>query len=524
MALPMDGAQSESIAPGRAFVTARSLRVWIGVLLVVCTVGARLPQALHYALWQDEVGVEHIVAQPTVGKAVDRLIAHESTPPTFYVLARVVDRASSGLNLASRARVGRGLSIAFSLGCTAFVLLMALELMPLWAAALAGLLASFASALVIHGAELRAYSLFAFTCIAFAFALAKAVEQPVFRRLALLAGAVALGTMSHYFFLFTFGAGVLWLLTATRERTALLRVGGALAVGLIPFVVWSPDFLRQFHNGHYGTAPRFSFAHVVELLPSLLVPVQLVQKTPEVVSIVATLAVLAAALFLLVRRPGAGRLCAVCLLLPFVVIAVMVWITEKRVYNIRNQIGLAPFAAIALLWGCAALPWRRVGHLAGAVAAALVLAGFVYSQVDLGRTPYDHIADDLIAQGFQHNEPVLWFGSYAGVLPAAWYLTLDKPSNGWPRIRIAPPTGKACRAVEVVARTESGRRWLAQHRGAILTQTSTPSYGDTVQGGRARDVIIAKLRWSRGILHRPAETGGWFSFYRAGSKTPCLRH
>jgi hypothetical protein len=519
----MAGAPRESLAPLRKPAAGRWLPVWIAVLLLACTLGARLPAALHYALWQDEVGVEHVVAEPTVSSAIDRLVAHESTPPTFYLMARVVDRAVSGLNIVSRARVGRGLSLVFSLGCTALTFLLALEFLPLWGAALAGLLASFGSELVIYGSELRSYSLFAFTCVAFALALARAVREPTFRRLAILAFAVALGSMSHYFFLFTFTAGVLWLLTIPRDRSLLLRVGSALTLGLIPLAVWSPNWLHQFHQGHYQTAPSFTFVHVVELLPSLLVPAQAVQRTPEVIPIVATLAVLASALFLALRRPGTGRLCAFCVLVPFIVITVMIWITEKRVYSTRNLIGLTPFEGLALAWGCVALPWRRVGWLAGAVAASSVLAGFVYSQVGLGRTPFNRIADDLIAQGFRNNEPVVWFGQYGGILPVAWYLTLDEPPDFWPRVRISSPTGKACRAVEVVVRNSTGKRWLAEHRGAILAQASTPSYGNSDEEGRGQDVIIARLRWSRGILNRPEGAPGWFMFRRAESGTPCLK-
>lgn len=522
----MAGAPSENIAPPRTLATRRSLRVWIGVLLLACTLGARLPAALHYALWQDEVGVEHVIAEPTVSSAVDRLVGHESTPPTFYLMARVVDRAVGGLSITSRARAGRGLSLVFSLGCTALTFVLALEFLPLWGAALAGLLAGFGSELVIYGSELRSYSLFAFTCVAFALALSRAVAQPTFRRLAILVFAVALGSMSHYFFLFTFAAGVVWLPTASRDRAVLLRVGGALALGLVPLAVWSPNWLRQYRHGHYGTAPSFTFAHVVELLPSLFVPAQVVQRTPEVIPLVATLAVLAASLFLLLHRPGTGRLCALCVLVPFIVITVMVWITEKRVYSTRNLIGLTPFAGLALAWGCATLSWRRVGYLVGAVAGLLVLAGFVYSQVGLGRTPYNRIADDLVAQGFRNNEPVVWFGSYGGILPVAWYLTLDAPPDTWPRIRISSPTGEACRTVEVVARNSAGRLWLARHRAAILTQTSTPSYGDTDEEGRGHDVIVARLRWTRGILDRPrGAQGSWFVFRgrSAHSQTPCLK-
>ena len=498
-------------------MTARSLRIWLGVILLACTLGARLPGALHYALWEDEVGAEHVIAAPTVSSAVDRVVAHESTPPTFYLMARVVDRATSGLSRPSRARVGRGLSIVFSLGCTALTLLLAFEFLPLWAAAIAGLLASFASVLVIHGSELRAYSLLAFTCAAFAVALALAVKRPDYRRLALLAGAVALGSMSHYFFLFTFAAGVVWLLTVTRDRSVLLRIGGALVVGLIPLAVWLPNWVRQYDNGLYGTAPPFSFAHVVDLLPSLFIPEQVVSKAPLILPLEVTVAVLAAAVFLLLRRPGAGRLVALCVLVPFVVITLMVWITEKRVYNIRNQIGVTPFAAIALAWGCAALPWRRVAYLAAALAGALVLAGFTYSQVDLGRTPYNRIAHDLIAQGFRHNEPILWFGKNGGILPVEWYLTLNESPVPWPRISYASPTGKACRAIEVVVRDTSGRTWLAQHQGAILARTSTRSYGDSIQGGRGENAIIARLRWSKGIL---SNTGAVL-LTRDGSQTPC---
>lgn len=524
---PMAGTASESIAPRRSLVAVRSLRLWIGVVLLACTLGARLPAALHYALWQDEIGVEHVVSEPTVGAAVDRLIGHESTPPTFYLLARVADRAVSGLDPPSRARVGRGLSIVFSLGCTALTFMLALEFIPLWGAALAGLLAAFGSELVIYGSELRSYSLFSFSSVAFALVLARAVEQPTLRRLALLAFVVALGSMSHYFFLLTFGAGVVWVLTAFRNRPVVLRVGGALVLGLIPLAVWSPNWLRQFHNGHYGTAPPFTFAHVVGLLPSLFVPAQVVQRTPEVVPIVATLAVLAASVFLVLRRPGTGRLCALCVLVPFIVITVLVWITEKRVYSTRNLIALTPFEGLALAWGCAALPWRRVGYLAGAVAASLVLAGFAYSQVGLGRTPFNRIADDLIAQGLRNDEPVMWFGSYGGILPVGWYLTLDEPPDFWPRIRISSPSGEACRAVEVVARDSSGKRWLAQHRGAILAQASTPSYGNSDEEGRGQDVIVARLRWSKGILDRPSAVvqGGWFLFRRrsAHGHAPCLK-
>jgi hypothetical protein len=511
----------------------RSKVLAVGALLLVCTLGVRLPGALHDALWQDEVGTEHVIAQTTLGDALHAIVHRESTPPAFYLLARAADRLAPSSTPASRVHTVRVLPLAFSLGCTALTFALALELLPLWGAALAGLLVSFGSILVVHGSELRSYPLLAFASVAFAITLENAAARPRSpARLALLSGAVALGSLTHYFFLFTLAAGVVWLLVSDRRRGTLVRVGAAVAVGLVPLAVWSPWWLRQYRNGIYGTAPRpFDLGRVLDLFPSLFAPQAIVNDTSLVTHSVLSLgALLPIAVTLVVLVPSAlllrspkGRLCGILVLVPFVVITTMVAVTGERVFSSRNLIGITPFAAIAVAWGCVSLPWRRAEFAAGALVGAVVIAGYAYGEIDLGRTPYDRIAAALTAQGLHAGEPIVWYGSWGGHVPVGWYLRSGESADAESQLVVARPTSGSCTAVEVVARTDSGRAWLAGHGRAVIARASFPSYGDVLQGSRNSDVIVARLRWSPRILERPPGSTNRFLFRLAETRSPCVR-
>jgi hypothetical protein len=498
----------------------RSAPYVVLVLLLALTLSARVPGAIRLAVWQDEIASERVISQPSLRDALRQIVRGESTPPAFYVIARTGDRAIAGRGAERRVEVLRGLSIVFGLGCTAVTFALACELMSLWAATLAGLLVAFSSMLVLHGSELRAYSLLALACAAYALLLQRAAAQPVLVRLTLLSVVVAFGSLTHYFFLFTFVAGALWLVTPGLPRPVATRVGAALAMGLVPLAAWSPAWLQQYHRGAYATAPRLTFARLTELMPILFAP-HAIAAAMGAGCIVVTLAVLGAAVLML-RRPD-GRLCGLCVLVPVLAVTGIVWISGERVLQPRNLIGVAPFAAIALAWSCWSLPWRRAGYAAAVLVGALVASGFTYGQVSLGRTPYGRIAAEIRAQGFRPDEPILWFGRYYGITPVAWYLTADGPAGQWPRVEISSPTGTPCRVVEVVARTRTGRRWLAKHRGAILAETSVPSYGDLPLGRRTHDVVIARVSWSPGILDRPARGKNRHRFHLAAIHTPCLR-
>jgi hypothetical protein len=512
----------------------RKAKLVVMVLLVLCTLGARLPGLLHDALWQDEIGVERVISQPSVADAITTIVHRESTPPAFYLLARAANRVVPGLEPAPRARAVRVLPLAFSLGCTILTFLLACELMPLWGAALAGVLAAFASQLVVHGSELRSYPLLAFVCVAFALALERAGARPSLARLMLLSLTVAFASLTHYFFLFTFMAGALWLFVSGLPRAALARVGVALAIGLVPLALWSPSWVRQYRNGIYGTAPRpFDLGRVLDLFPSLLAPQPFVTGTSLVthpvtsvgaaMPVLVTLAVLVPGVLLL--RVREGRLCGLLLVVPFGLVTSLVAVTGERVYSSRNLIGIAPFAATALAWGCVALPWRRVSYAAGLLVGALVVSGFVYGQINYGRTPYDRIAAVMIAQGFRPGEPIYWFGGSGGAAPVGWYLTSHEAADTWPRlVHARPRKAGACRALEVVARTQAGRDWLAQHAGAVLAEASLPQYGDVPQAARQSvDARVARVRFSPGILERRAGATNMLLLRVAGTPSPCVR-
>jgi len=503
----------------------RAQRNWVmvtvGVALLGCTLASRLPSALNDALWEDEIGAQHVIALPTLAGSLRQIVTHESTPPVYYVLARTVDRVAGALATEARARIVRALSILFSLGCTGLTFILALRLLPLWPAALAGFLASLGAVLVVHGSELRAYSLLAFASVLFALTLERAVAEPTRRRLSELACVVALGSLTHYFFLFTLAAGALWLVVAETSRSVRRSVGAALLVGLIPLAAWSPAWIYQWRHGSYATTPPFSLDRFVEVVPSLFAPQAVVSDTGLFLRTAATLAILAPAILLL--RRNEGRLVSLLTLVPLIAVSLVAWIAGERIFNTRNMIGVAPFAAIALAWGCASLPWRRASLIVSGLVALLVAAGFAYGQASLGRTPYERLADDLRAQGLRNDEPIVWFGNDGGIAPVTWYLTTRADTGIWPQFVLSTPTEGACSAVQVVVRTDTGRHWLDDHRDGILEQSSTPSFGDRIQGKRGTDIIVARLRWTDGSLDFPQHDRNRVIFHVAGSRSPCLR-
>lgn len=495
-------------------------RLLVLALLLACTLGARLPGAIQDALWQDEVGSEHVALERTLLDSIRQIAAHESTPPAYYLLARAVNRAGSGLGLEVRVQVLRSVSLLLSLVLTAATFVLACRLLPLWSAALAGIVVSFAGVLVAHGSELRSYPLLAAVVVVFALALDDAARRPSLRRLALLSGVVALGSLTHYFFLFTLGAGAMWLLLDGVAPRSRRRVGAALVVGLVPLVVWLPAWIHQYRNGVYATSPPFSLDRVLDVAASLLAPQALVLGTTWALRAVVAAVVVASALLLL--RAREARLVALLALVPLLSAGLVAWITGDRIFNTRNLIGVAPFAAIALAWCCAHVPWPRVGIALGVVLAATVISGFGYGQVALGRTPFDRIADEMEAQGFERDDPILWFGAYGGIAPVVWYLSMDMPDAEWPRFQLAAPSGGRCEDVVVIARTATGRRWLDQHRARVLASAAVPSYGDVPQGRRLSDIVVARVSWFPRALGLPIRGHARFTVHRSDGAPACL--
>ena len=187
-----------------------------------------------------------------------------------------------------------------------------------------------------------------------------------------------------------------------------------------------------------------------------------------------------------------------------------------RIYDTRNLIVAAPFAAICIVAVATALPWRPVAAFAGAlVAAAMVWAYAV--DVDLGRTPYNAIDAGLVQLGWSPSSPLLMFARYPQSRPLAWHLP------GHPRLRASAPGPGRCPAAYAVVTNDAGRRWLKAHAAEVAAVRRFPWYGgEPVAPRRSPDVTVARLRPSRAALADAVADRGFLFHPFGGRRPPCL--
>ena len=168
--------------------------------------------------------------EPTIGAALGRVEETESTPPLWYGLAWIVEQTGLPVEAA------RGIGVLAGALLAGLLVVYARRLLPLWAAGLAGLIVALAGQLVMRGAELRAYALYALLALAFAWLLERAAEKASWGRLAALAAVAAAGLLTHYFFAFVVLAAVAWLWTTPAFRTTRLPLSVALGSAILPFL------------------------------------------------------------------------------------------------------------------------------------------------------------------------------------------------------------------------------------------------------------------------------------------------
>jgi hypothetical protein len=481
-------------------------RAWaealVAAALVACTVGARAP-LLDYAFWQDEIATARVIQQPTARAVKAQIVLRESTPPAYYVTAWVAARL--GEHFRPEPTPGkwlRLLSLVFAVGTTLVTFGLALRLLPLWAAALSGLLVSLSSELVFQGAQLRAYSMLAFASVAFALVLLRAVERPRTLRLAAVAAVVCVGSLTHYFFLLTVAAGVTWIASCARARAAALSLYGAVAVGLLGLVAWLPSWLNQYRRGGYSTNLPITPHRFAEVVGTLFSAQPLVTDagTAGRGAIVALVLGSSAALLL---HPREGRLFALLVLVPLAATAAVA-AAGPLVLNTRNLVSVAPFAAIAIAWACTAVPWRPAGWVAATCIAALIAGSYGATESMTRRLPYETVARQLTSQGLTRGEPIVWFGSWGSHIPVGWYAVqpgVSAPSSSG--LVVADPAGfhGRCPAVEVVAWSPRGRRFVEQQQAGILVRSSAYAYGDALRGHRGpEEAVVVRLRWRPGLL------------------------
>ena len=462
---------------------------------LVCSLGvaalaaaARIPGALRDAFWQDEVSSAHVLIQATPWGMLHQIARTEAMPPLWYGLGWLAHE----LGLAPAGY--RAVSVLAGALLAAATMLLAARVLALWAAAVAGILAAFGWQLVMHGRELRAYELFALLAVCFAWVLLRETASPAptgWRRYE-LAIVVACGALTSYFFLLGVVAALLWLWTADELRPSRTRISRQLAIGLVPLAVWSPVLIHQYLGQRFSWIGPFSVRGLIDAYWLLFA-----QHAPggTVTKVLLPLLVLGgviAGCALLARASTEGRLFALLALAPMALTA-LAWIAGAHVFDARNLIGAAPFAAIAL----AALPARlpRPAGYGVAVATAALMALAVVRAESTPPTPYDGVSRLLVDEGWRPADPIVLLGSGADFFayrsPLEWYLPQQPTLTLGER-----DAGRSCPAIYVLAHSHRLRALVLATGIVAVTAEAGPVFVGRLSTNRLRSAGI----WRHGHI------------------------
>ena len=409
---------------GAAGAGGRRATIGVAAGVAALAVATTLPGAIDLPLWQDEVASARVLLESTPAAVVEHVSRTESTPPGWYVLAWLWREA--GVSIEGL----RFLSVALAAALAGLTVVYARRFLPLWLAGIAGVLTTLAWQTVVHGSEVRAYSLLALLTLAFALLLERAAAEPRLGRLAALAACAAAGAYTHYFFVLAAFAGLVWLVVERELRASAARTGAAIVLGTATLLAWLPGLIDQVGADRFGWIDAFD---VVKFgaLPSALFwdPGTMyaeIGADPDAWEAAARLAILVGVLVgcsVLRRLGSSARLCALLVVVPITVSGIA-WLAGLRIVTGRNLIGVTPFAAVALAAVLFALP-RRAAIAAAAAGVALAVFGYVRMPM-ADRPDFDRVANALVEEGWKPGDPILVVGSLLDFRsPLEWYLPGD---------------------------------------------------------------------------------------------------
>jgi hypothetical protein len=416
--------------------------------VAACAVAVSVPGARGHALYGDEVASARIVTEPGIGGVLAHVRRTESTPPGWYVVAwsaSKLDAGVSGGRLFGDVASLRWLSVLFAAAASALTAIWALRLLgDRLAAALAGSLVALGSLPAEYAEQLRAYALVVLLSAAFGLLLVEAALRPRGRWLLGLGATAWLGTMTHYFFFFVVVAAFVWLWAARPRPPAAGRATLAIGAGVAAFLPWLPGFLDQQAHGRYRWIGPFDPVKVATLPGSIFFgPDGLLYGLARVAF---TLALIAGAIALWWRRSEGSAVIALGVL-P-ILGAGAVWAAGQPIFDERNLLPVAPFLAILVAAGVAALPGRLIS-VAAVAGIVVTVAGAVYAQATLGRVAYDSVAQALGGLGWNAGQPLVVDYPVAAAnrrgigiqitSAASWYLP-GRPELVWSPRRGGCPT------------------------------------------------------------------------------------
>src|SRR5207247_1799294 len=147
----------------------------------------------------------------------------------------------------------------------------------------------------------------------------------------LLAAVVAIGALTHYFFLFSVAAAISWLVVA-GPPAARARVATATAIGLLPLLPWLPSFVHQYRHNLYAYVGPFNARDVIYAYPRIVGLLGQRGALPAAGRLAFVLLVLVGIAVLFRRRDGS--LVASMAAIPVVVAAVL-WAVGPHIFNER---------------------------------------------------------------------------------------------------------------------------------------------------------------------------------------------
>ncbi len=447
---------------------------------------AALPGAIDLPFWQDEVASARVLLEGTPAGVVEHVSRTESTPPGWYLLAWAV--RETGIPVEDL----RFLSVALAAALAGLTVVYARGFLPLWAAGLAGALTALAWQTVIHGSELRAYSLLAVLTLVFALLLERAAARASLGRLAAVAACAAAGAYTHYFFLLAAAGALVWLAVERELRPVAVRLGAAVLLGTATLLAWLPGLLDQVRAERFGWIDAFDPVKFLAL-PSALFwnPGTMYAElgsdpsAGEALARVVILALVLGGCWVLARLGSSARLCALLVVVP-VGVSGIAWLAGLRIVTGRNLIGVTAFAAVALAAVLLPLP-RRAALAAGAGVLALAVFGYVRSPMD-ERVDFDRVAEALADAGWEPGDPILVVGSLPNFRsPLEWYLPGD--------LTLPEAVPKApCADLWVVTDVPAGRAVIDLAQPAESMEVGT--------------VEVARVGWSRTLAAEAEAAGG----------------
>jgi len=374
-------ARSDAAVAARTF---RALRVastpaetWLLAGVIAAGAWLRFATLGAQSYWFDEAQAAHEL-HLSFGSMLSAMVAKETNPPLYFVLgwlwARVFGTGEVGL---------RALSALAGTAVIALAYLCGRELVSRRAGLVAAALAAFSPFMIWYSQEAREYMLLAALSGASFLFFARTWRDPSSRNIVWWAVFSSLAVLTHFFATFLVAAEAVWLLWAIRTRAIVIATGviAAVQVTLLPLL-----FTHATNSllGFIGSTP---LSARIQQVPVAFGLGTLSEGLAVRYGLLGAAALVAVLILLLVigadgrqlRGASAAAVIAAAVLLVPLAFALL----GEDFYIDRALIPAWIPLAVVVAAACTA---RRT-QLAGGALALVLIASFVYAQIEIDGSP-----------------------------------------------------------------------------------------------------------------------------------------